>query len=244
MSWPIQSLWVGNSLSALEQLCMRSFIANGHEFHLYTYKPLEGVPEGTVLRDGNEILPSASVFRDPDIGSFSGFSDLFRYKLLLDRAGWWVDLDVVCVRPVPPPRTEYAFPLEGPNALGSCALFSQQPGSEVFQSVWDFARKKDHSKLVWCEIGARLFWEPIRRLSLDHCLMPPQTFCPVPCSRWFDTFVPGRISDFGLETVGVHFWHEMWRRARLDKDEDYGPRSLYERLKRKYRVTAKISESR
>ena len=35
----------------------------------------------------------------PDSGSLAAFSNLFRYKLLLERGGWWVDTDVICLRP-------------------------------------------------------------------------------------------------------------------------------------------------
>jgi hypothetical protein len=57
-------------------------------------------------------------------------------------------------------------------------------------------------------------------------------------SRWYDTFLPGRQTTFGPETFGVHLWHELWRRARLDEDENYGPRSLYEVLKLRYGISA------
>jgi hypothetical protein len=234
MRTPIQSLWIGSGLSAMEQLCIRSFLANGHEFHLYTYQPMEGIPEGTIHRDGNEILPASMVFRDRDIESFSGFADLFRYKLLLERGGWWVDMDIVCLRPLPDPD-EYAFALENANFLGNCVLFSPA-GSAPLEYVWDVARKKEPAKLAWCEIGPPLVQDAVNRFGLQRSVMPPPAFCPVPSSRWYDTFVPGRRTEFGPESLGVHLWHEMWRRARLDKNEEYGPRSLYECLKARYSV--------
>ena len=45
MGWPIQSLWIGDRLSALERLSIRSFLANGHGFDLYTYQRFEGCLE-------------------------------------------------------------------------------------------------------------------------------------------------------------------------------------------------------
>ena len=232
MPCAVQSLWIGDRLSKLEQLSIRSFLANGHEFHLYTYHPMQGIPPGTIHHDGNEILPASMIFRDQDIGSFSGFADLFRYKLLRERGGWWVDLDIVCMRPLTDPE-EYAFALEAPGYLGNCVLFSR-PASLAIEYLWNVARKKDPTRLFWCEIGPPLVQEAVDRFELQRCVMPAATFCPIPSSLWFDTFVPGRGTEIGDDSLGVHFWHEMWRRARLDKDEDYGPRSLYERLKAKY----------
>ena len=43
----IQSLWIGKELSVLEQLCICSFLKNGHNFHLYTYEKINNVPDGT-----------------------------------------------------------------------------------------------------------------------------------------------------------------------------------------------------
>jgi len=84
----VQSLWIGSRLSAMEKLCIRSFLANDCDFHLYTYGAMEGIPPGTTHLDGNGILPASMVFRDRGIDSYSGFADLFRYRLLLERGGW------------------------------------------------------------------------------------------------------------------------------------------------------------
>src|ERR1700675_312106 len=99
MSDVIQSLWVGPRLSAMERLSITSFLKNGHSYILYVYGPVEGVPEGVELKDANEILPSAAIFTYPDYATYSGFSNFFRYKLLLERGGWWVDTDIICLKP-------------------------------------------------------------------------------------------------------------------------------------------------
>ena len=99
-----QSLWIGSELSVMEQLSIRSFLANGHEFHLYTYQDIKGIPPGTtVVRSGAEILPADQIFcyqKGYGKGSYAAFSNLFRYKLLLERGGWWTDLDSVCMQPI------------------------------------------------------------------------------------------------------------------------------------------------
>ena len=57
MSSLVQSLWIGDRLSAMEQLCISSFLRQGHAFHLYVYQETAGIPAGTVVLDGNRILP-------------------------------------------------------------------------------------------------------------------------------------------------------------------------------------------
>ena len=54
----IQSLWVGDRLRTMERLCISSYLRNGHDFHLYTYNPVEGIPDGTVVKDANEVMPN------------------------------------------------------------------------------------------------------------------------------------------------------------------------------------------
>ena len=96
----VQGLWVGGRLSALERLCIRSFCAHGHEFHLYHYDDLQNVPRIDDLRliNAEEILPRAAIFRHKG-GTLAFFADHFRWTLLHKRGGWWVDMDTICVRP-------------------------------------------------------------------------------------------------------------------------------------------------
>ncbi len=54
----VQGLWIGNKLSLLEQLSLKSFMANGHEYHLYIYDDVENIPEGTIWFLAKEIFMS------------------------------------------------------------------------------------------------------------------------------------------------------------------------------------------
>jgi len=105
---PIQGLWIGGKLSLMEQLTINSFINNGHEFHLYVYDEIETPINHLVhIKDANEILDRKYIFSYKNYnqfghgkGSVSGFSDIFRYKLLYEKGGWWVDMDVTCIKPL------------------------------------------------------------------------------------------------------------------------------------------------
>lgn len=102
----VNGLWIGTQLSNIELLTLHSFIAQGHHFRLWVYDELETpVPAGVELADGNEIIPREKIFRYKHTNSFghgkgsvSGFSDIFRYKLLYDHGGWWVDMDMTCLK--------------------------------------------------------------------------------------------------------------------------------------------------
>lgn len=93
----IQGLWVGEQVTNFHRLCIESFLRNGHCYVLYTYGPVGNLPEGVVIKDANKIVPSTLIYQYD--GSYAGFSDLFRNKLLFDNGGWYVDLDIYCLRP-------------------------------------------------------------------------------------------------------------------------------------------------
>ncbi|MCB9234559.1 MAG: hypothetical protein H6581_23085 [Bacteroidia bacterium] len=103
----VNALWVGKALGEMEQLTLHSFVAHGHEVKLWVYEPLpHGLPKGVFLADANQIIPENKVFHYSEDGplawsrgSVAGFSDIFRYKLLHDRGGWWIDMDVTCLQP-------------------------------------------------------------------------------------------------------------------------------------------------
>jgi hypothetical protein len=104
----VHGLWIGKHLSLVELLCLHSFLRQGHEFHLWTYDQLETpVPSGIFIEDASQIIASDEVFAYRNRnqfghgkGSYAGFSDIFRYRLLYLKGGWWTDMDVVCLSPL------------------------------------------------------------------------------------------------------------------------------------------------
>jgi Glycosyltransferase sugar-binding region containing DXD motif len=229
----IQGLWIGPRLSTMERLSIASFLHHGHPYHLYVYGDVEGVPPGAELRDGNEILPAATVFLYPRHESYSGFSNFFRYKLLLERGGWWVDSDVVCLRPFDF-SAEHVFASEPAEdgEVAATAVLKAPAGSAVMARAWSACQAKDVSRLAWGETGPRLLAELIQALSLEDCRLPSAVFCPLSYHRWREFLEPDGATVG--EAHAVHLWHEKWRRAGVDKDARFPAGCLYERLKQFY----------
>lgn len=233
---PVQSLWIGPTLSTLEQLVIRSFLANGHDFHLYVYEPVAGIPEGATVLDAGCILPSSRIFRYTGNGSLAGFSNLFRYKLLLETGGWWVDMDTVCLRPFDSLDAEYVVSSEmyaGAPVIDIAAL-KVPPGSPLTGYAWDVCQTKDPKALRWGETGPRLLAEAVQHCGLAHYVRPPETFCPVPYRAWDSVLSPEAKLEFGPETYAVHLWHERWRVTGQDKDARYPAGCYFERLKARF----------
>ena len=227
----VRSLWIGD-LSPLEWVCMQSFVRCGHEFQLFMYQPTDKVPAGVVVRDAHEILPAGRVFQNrlgKGKGSFAGFSDLFRYHMLRQLGGWWVDMDVFCLAP---------FDFSAPFVLGAeldkpvaTGVLKTPAGSELMQKVCRKAEAVDPSRVLWNELCDCLT-QSVSELGLLRHVLPVETFSPIVWNQIPD-YVRGR-RQFVPEgqTLAVHLYHEMWRRHKLDKWACHGPNSVLEILKR------------
>jgi len=235
MSDIIQGLWIGDELSVMERLSIASFLAHGHPYHLYVYDDVRGIPPGTVLRDASEVLPSSAIFTYKRRNSYAGFSNFFRYKLLLQDGGWWCDADLVCLKPFDFPD-EYVFSTEidqGLEVINSGAI-KVPPHCEIMAYAWNVCQSKDPEQLVWGETGPALMTTAVASCSLESHKKKHDVFCPIPFLDWRDVLEPSRCAVMNEGTYAIHLWNEMWRRAGVDKNGTYDPDCLYERLKARY----------
>ena len=232
----IQGLWIGSELSIMEQLSISSFLRNGHEYHLYIYDEPRNIPPKTIIKDGNEILPAERIFKYRDYPSYAGFANFFRYKLLLERGGWWADMDLVCVRPFDFTE-EYVFSSEisrGEEVI-NCGAIKAPVGSALMAYAWGVCQAKNPEELVWGETGPRLLGEAVRRHSLEHFKKPHQFFCPIGYSDWEKLLTSPQEIELPEDVYAIHLWNEMWRHWGKDKNAQYPADCLYEQLKGKYR---------
>lgn len=232
----VQGLWIGPALSVMERLSIASFLAHGHEYHLYVYDEVKHIPQGALVRDANEILPSSMIFQYQHSKSYAGFANFFRYKLLLENGGWWADLDIICLRPFSFPEA-YVFASERNNEdaqIATSGVIKTPLASEVMAFAWQTCQSKDPEQLKWGETGPRLIEEAIRLFSLEEYLKPFQVFCPLGYLDWDKVLEPDANLAFDQTTYAIHLWNEMWRRENRNKEDQYHPDCLYERLKKQY----------
>ena len=236
----IQGLWIGPALSRMEQMSLASFLANGHEYHLFVYDDVKNVPAGTTLKDANEILPSSSVFQYTGRPSYAGFANFFRYKLLLERGGWWADTDTVCLKRFDFPDV-YVFSSEISKGLEvvNCGVVKAPAGSEAMAYAWNACDSKDPAQLVWGETGPKLMGEAVSRFSLEQYKQPHYVFCPVPFFEWRKILEP-QPSPIEAQSYAIHLWNEKWREGGQDKDGEYPEDCIYEQLKRRYLTTQEV----
>jgi hypothetical protein len=256
----IQSLWIGDRLSRIELLSIQSFLANGPDYHLYVYSDIQQVPAGVVLKDAASILPRSCIFTTG--GSLSIFSDWFRQELLFARGGYWVDLDMVCLKPLrfddpivvgkedasKVSNALMRFPKEH-EITRTLADVSKEPNRSMPYDTAADKRRKLIRKYLLGNRRNRVEWgEPagppgltkiLKHRRLLKIAKPYYYFCPIHFSFWRcvwdDTFRDG-LAPFQASYC-IHLWNEKMRRAgAFDKDGPFPRHSLVHQLAVRYGV--------
>lgn len=228
-------LWVEGRLGPLERACMRSVVAQGHRLVLWHYHPVDAVPEGVDVRDGREIVPPERLFRHVPTGSWSLFSNLFRYRLLQMGLGMWLDADMYLLKPIDCGDCHiYGFQDAGQIATGIIAL---PPDSAVladlipyFDAVaippwlpWQwrlrFAAQRTLNgryrleTMPWGNLGPRALHAMLERHGLVNKARPRAEFYPWTWQEAAWIFDPAeRFSDrITPETRAVHLYNHAIR---------------------------------
>ncbi|MGI9297600.1 MAG: hypothetical protein ACR2QC_06860 [Gammaproteobacteria bacterium] len=265
----VNGLWIspdGKPLSNLERLCIYSFCANGHDFHLWSYGDLPNIPADTapgkvVLRDAAEILPKNEIFFVA--GSLAGFSDWFRWELMRQIGGWYVDMDVIALRPFNftadiifaedeedkfQPETmkwpkghwfadKMAGAVERPKTLmpWDHRRYLWRKAKRMF-----FSRRKARSSQGWGELaGPAGMSRALRHYKMTHFGINPYFFYGIPWCRSRQATLPD-LHDMGIlaslmnSAYSLNLNNSAICGHTLGKNGDFHPNSPFEILKRRY----------
>ncbi len=135
----VGTLWIGGSLSWMEQLCLKSFVDRGQKITLFSYDAIPNVPEGVICRDGREVLDTDNFLKYEKKDSFALFADLFRLHMIAQNPGLiWVDTDVYCLRPITCDDDHVlGFELPGDHRVNNAVLGLPVDGA-LLQAMLDY----------------------------------------------------------------------------------------------------------
>lgn len=249
----VNMLWVDGRLGPVERACMLSVLRQEHKLVLWHYFPLEGVPDGVELRDGNEIVPRERLFRHVPTGSWSLFSNLFRYRLLQRGLGLWFDCDAYLLRPIRwSGDVLLGFDSNGLVAAGVIGLPPDSPILAELIGYFESRRIPDwlplrwrlrfawqrllHGRyrietMPWGGLGPNAVTAMVQKYGLNSKVFAPEVFYPW---AWQDAAVVLEREEQALarvtpETLALHLYNEMIRGW---KDSPAPPGSLLARLQR------------
>ena len=217
----IHGLWIGTELSVLEQLTLRSFVYHGHTFCLWVYEDLTTeIPEGVSIMDANEIIPKTEVFGykysnqfGHGKGSVAGFSDIFRYKLLYEKGGWWVDMDVTCLKPFTSTQPYYFRAHHDLSVVGN--VMKCPPKSELMAKCYEDAYKLiDANNRDW-HLPIHILNNHIGKLELSEFIVDGLS----PSDQWHRVhpYIRSKI-EIPKGYYFIHWLNEVWRIKTLRKD--------------------------
>jgi len=211
-------------MSAREKLCLTSFVEQGKKFDLYTYDGSLSVPDGVTLRDASEIYPEGEVFTyqsGPGEGSVAVFADFFRYKLLYERGGWWVDTDVVYTG-APVPDDDFYFGRQSPSKITN-TVTKLPKESPIAKGLLGEVRSigKEKASRTWGKTGPKLFTQVLRETGYASEAKPKSYAYPIPWGDAKVSYLPRRREEIEEKLEGspfFHLWNEILGRLGLQKD--------------------------
>ena len=241
----VQSLWIGGELSRMEMASIKSFISNGHEYHLYTYGRSKNIPEGVRIRNAKEVINSSGILSGSS-KKMATFANTFRYKLLKKRGGIWVDTDIICLRPFDF-EAEYLFASERverqskwsiniPERPVGCVIKTPKD-SEIMKYCLEVSKKYDPKSVEWGKIGTDLLESAVSKFDMEKFAAPFWKFCPISWWNWKDfikesanTRLKEKIKNYVLNPYSYHLWNSKWSENNVDKDRKYPNSTIYGKI--------------
>lgn len=196
----INAFWIGPELGNVHAACLRSFLRHGHRVVLHAYEPPRDMPDGVEHFDAARLMQPSEIRRHKT-GSLALASDIYRYRILAEGMGLYVDCDVFCLKPFP--ESEYLFGWESNDLIGSAVLGAPADSEMVrrclaatrdphFIPSWLSHRRqrmyrwrkrvglpKPVTSMPWGAIGPGLVTQVVRDLGLMDAVMPVDAFYPV-----------------------------------------------------------------
>ena len=204
-----QSFWHGKALSPYELFCLQSFVTCGHDVDLYTYNENLVVPAGVRVCDATHISRDEVFVYEADgfgKGSPSAFSNFFRYKLLVEKGGWWIDTDVVCLTDRIPLVDEFYARQDAD--LVACGTMYFKPQHPVMVQCLEQATKLGRA-VKWGDSGPRLFTRVLTDFGLIERAAPASVCYPTHYAQALDALRPSQTATLAPQIEGALFLH-LW----------------------------------
>ena len=211
------------------------------------------IPEGVIVKDGNEILDKSEIFTYKN-GSYSAFSNLFRFKLLFLKGGYWADLDLINIRRLDF-KEDYVFVTEpttnyNDQIITTC-LIKMPKGSKIAEDCVNqcYKYKSDilNNKIIW-GLGPKVLSNCVKDNKLEKYVKNWNLVCSCHCNDTASLFNPNYIKEYkpnyikeykpenyiiddylkiNNELYCVHLWNKVISDFNLIKYKDNYRKSLF-----------------
>jgi len=163
----IQFFWIGDKISRLAKLSINWYLMNDNEAHFYAYNNIEGLPNNTIFKYANSVIAREKIFKYKKQDSYAGFANLFRYKLLYEKGGFWTDMDIACLKKLSTDEP-FIFASEGTLAgsyrITNCFIHAEKK-LLIMEYFYCTALSKKPEELNWGDTGPKLISEAVVNLN-------------------------------------------------------------------------------
>jgi hypothetical protein len=239
---PIQvhMFWAYGNLTRLERLAAASFVANGFDLKIWTYGSITNLPKGISQFDAREVIPESRIFKYKN-GSYSGFSNLFRYKILSLKGGLWADTDIICL------ASSYDIKKMSQDgflvtqhtdfwneSINSNLIYHPNPkGGDLIDLAFAISERYQIENLNWGDCGPNLLTALVTLYpKLAPKIMSSEFANPIPSYKCPDILLKSK--KISKNTWFLHCYNEVWRRKGIEKDNPYPPQSILGKLFAQY----------
>ena len=229
----VNSFWIGRKLGTVHAACLRSFVRNGHDVVLHAFGRPEDTPDGVRIFDAAKLMAETEIISHKKTGSLALASDVYRYRIMREGLGIYIDADMYCIKPMT--DDEYLFGFENADRLNGAVLKIPQnsglltdilkaaedpyfipPWMEFHKRAIGTIRKtigfpRHISTRTWGAIGPALITHCVRERGLLSKAKPVELYYPLDCAQTDRLFERGlRVEDIATDkTEAIHLFNTM-----------------------------------
>jgi hypothetical protein len=208
----VRTFWHGDSIGPYQLLCLRSFADHGHRVEVFSYNLNLIVPKWLTLRDAEEILPQDEILK---AGGELMFIDAnrFRWAMLNELGGWWIDPDIILLKPDLPDGDVFVGNLDAFGMVPT-AILKFPAGHRLTQEAAERSKATEAPQLD--RAGSEMLTLLASESGLDLTSESEKSLGPISWFNVLDLFNPTKAIEMAERIANQRFLHlqnDVWRRA-------------------------------
>ena len=210
----LRTFWNGDSITPYQLLCLRSFVDHGHRVEVFSYNLKLIVPKWLTLRDAEEILPRGKVLH-PLEERMAIRANRFRWALLKKFGGWWIDPDIMLMKPDLPDTDVFFGNLDAFGEVPTAAL-KFPANHKIVDEALARSIAEDDAQPESDRAGSGMLTILASENGLDLANDSGKSLGPITWFNVLDLFNPAKAVEMA-ERIGnerfLHIQSDVWRRA-------------------------------
>lgn len=221
----VQTLWIGDELNDLSRISIKSWLYQGYEVDLYS----DSWIDDEILQDTRiKQIDAREIWDFKDTGEILPFSDLWRFKLLYQKGGVWLDADMLLLDQLPYDKilisSEFtmrsgAFKSKMPFICNIGALRFQKKDKILKLIIQKIEEKTKSIGTTFCD-NMFIFRRVIKNCEYNQYVKEPSMFCGV---DWWNAKELYYSDEYKTKynvkplhnkiilqhSIGVHLWNHF-----------------------------------